>query len=154
MKFIIRKAFLNDAEDIYSILLPYSDNGVILKRSKEDIEENIENFLAAEINNSVAGVISYYNYSNNLKEVRSLAVNKKYYKKGIGAALLMSLINDILKNYPKARIFALSYIPQFFIKNGFIEIPKDSLPEKIWKDCRNCAHRQNCNETALLFSKQ
>lgn len=152
MKFTIRNATNSDAKAIYSILLPYSDEGVIIKRTVEDIKQNIQNFFIAETKNDIMGVISYYNYSDNLKEVRSLAVKKKYYKKGVGIALLKGLLNILLEDYPKARIFALSIHPEFFKKSGFVEISKDTLPEKIWKDCQNCIHQNNCDETALLFS--
>jgi amino-acid N-acetyltransferase len=153
MKFIIRKALKRDIEDIYNILLPYAMDGIILERSQDEIKKNIKNFYIAEIKNKTEGVISYYSYSSNLKEIRSLAVSKEYYNNRIGASLLKELINIILKNYPRAKIFALSYVPQFFKKNGFSEVPKESLPEKIWKDCRNCAHQESCNETALVFTK-
>jgi N-acetylglutamate synthase-like GNAT family acetyltransferase len=153
VKFTIRIAKSDDIEQIYSILLPYSRDGIILGRSKEEINKNIDNFLVAEIKNIIAGVVSYYSYSSNLKEIRSLAVGKKYHKNGVGAALVKELIAFLLKNHSKSKIFALSYVPQFFVKNGFVEVLKESLPEKIWKDCRNCVHQEKCNETALVYLK-
>jgi amino-acid N-acetyltransferase len=153
MKLTIRKAIVSDADSIYSILIRYSVEGVILERTIADIKKNIDKFFIADIKNNIAGVISYYYYSDKLIEVRSLAVKKEYYKKGIGAALLKSLINLLLNDFPKAKIFVLSYHPLFFKKSGFIEVLKDSLPEKIWKDCKNCENQHNCGETALLLSR-
>lgn len=154
MKFIISKADSLNIDEIYSILNPYSHEGVILDRSKKDIGINIDKFLVAKIKNDIAGVISYYDYHDKLLEVRSLAVKKEYYKNGIGTALVKTLVKSLLNNFKNVKIFALSYHPQFFKKSGFIEVVKESLPEKIWKDCRNCAHQFDCSETALVYSKK
>ena len=153
MKFNIRKAQIQDIEGILVLLEPYSKNGVILERKKEDIESNIEKFFIAEFKNTIAGVVSYYNYSDTLIEIRSLAVVEDRHKLGIGSALLKALLKSLLNDYPDAKLFALTYQPLFFKKNNFEIVPKDSLPEKIWKDCKYCLHQDNCNETALVFIK-
>ncbi len=153
MKFIIGIAAYSDIDGIYSILNPYSSEGLILKRPRKDIEKNIDKFFTAKIKNNIAGVISYYKYSDELIEIRSLAVKKEYYNNNIGAALVGTLVNKLLKDYKNVKIFALSYVPDFFKKAGFIEVLRDSLPEKIWKDCKNCAHQYDCGETALVYSK-
>ena len=66
MKYIIRKALFSDIDDIHLLLKPYSKDGVILERSRKDIEESIDNFFVAVVNNKISGVISYYNYSDNI----------------------------------------------------------------------------------------
>jgi amino-acid N-acetyltransferase len=152
MKYNIRKAEVADIESIYSILKVYSVQGVILERSKDELNKNVEKFFVAEDNNTIAGVISYYDYSDILIEVRSLAVRNEHFKKGIGSALLKAVLAFLSNNYKGARIFALTYHPDFFRKYMFHEVSKESLPEKIWKDCKYCMNRENCGETALVFS--
>ena len=40
---------------------------------------------------------------------------------------------------------------EFFEKNGFVEIPKENIPEhKIWADCIKCKHFPICNEISLI----
>ena len=154
MKFTIGKAQNSDIDDINLLLKPYSREGVILERSREDIEKNIDKFFIAKINTNTAGVVTYYNYNNELLEIRSLAVKKEYYMKGVGAALVSTLVEELLKKFNNVKIFALTNHPQFFKKSGFVVVPKDTLPEKIWKDCRYCAHQLNCDETALIYSRK
>jgi amino-acid N-acetyltransferase len=33
---------------------------------------------------------------------------------------------------------------------GFIEVGKEELPQKVWKECINCVKFPNCDETAML----
>jgi amino-acid N-acetyltransferase len=96
------------------------------------------------------GCVSYYDYGQNLYEIRSLAVKAEYEKKGLGSKLVAAIITAIPAN-PLPKIFALSYSPEFFKKNNFFEVAKETLPEKIWKDCSKCVNLENCDETALVY---
>jgi amino-acid N-acetyltransferase len=151
MSYLIRTADERDVQSIHKLIKYYADEGIILERSIDDIKINISNFLVAVSENNVIGTITYYDYGNNLKEIRSLAVDKSYKGLEIGRNLLKKMIKNI-SPVNKAKIFTLTYRPGFFEKNGFIPVPKDDFPEKIWKDCTNCKDRENCGETALIYS--
>jgi len=150
MTYLIRIADLSDVEAIYKLIKYYAGEGVILERSIDDIRDNISNFLVAVSDDRIIGTVTYYDYGKNLKEVRSLAVDKIFHKKGIGKALLAELIRQMSPG-ASAKIFTLTYRPDFFEKNGFKPVPKDNFPEKIWKDCANCKDKENCGETALIY---
>jgi amino-acid N-acetyltransferase len=48
-------------------------------------------------------------------------------------------------------VLALTYQQRFFECLGFVEIPKESIPEhKIWADCIKCKHFPVCNEVSLI----
>ena len=147
----IRKAVAEDSDYIHNIISSYSEDGILLSRTLDDISHNIDNFLVAEIEGVIVGVITFYDYGDHLKEVRSLAVNKSYLRRGIGSSLLQALIRNLgAANKPK--IFVLTYTPAFFERNGFTVISMDNLPEKIWKDCMYCTKQDNCTETALEYT--
>lgn len=150
MAYIIRTADLSDAESIYRLIKFYAEEGVILERTMDDITDNISSFLVAVSGGRIIGSVTHYDYGKNLIEVRSLAVDKTFHGQGIGKALLSELIR---RTYSEAasKIFTLTYRPDFFEKNGFIRVPKDDFPEKIWKDCVNCKDEENCGETALIY---
>ena len=146
----VRKATGNDIDTIHEIIASYSEDGVLLARSLDDISFTLENFYVAELHNFVVGVITFYDYGDHLKEIRSLAVRKNYLRRGIGSTLLQRLIQDITAaNMPK--IFVLTYTPAFFERNGFAVIDMETLPEKIWKDCMYCKNQDTCHETALEY---
>lgn len=147
---VIRKASEDDIESIHEIINAYSGDGTLLSRSLDDIASAIDNFYVADVSGSIAGVITYHDYGDHLKEVRSLAVKKRFLRKGIGSLLLGKLIADLTAaNSPT--LFVLTYTPEFFKKNGFVEINMDTLPEKIWKDCMYCINYATCSEIALLY---
>ncbi len=147
----IRRATSEDIDTIHKIISSYSEEGILLSRSLDDISSNIDNFFVAEIGSVTVGVITFFDYGDHLKEVRSLAVNKHYLRRGIGSALLHALISH-LRTANTPRIFVLTYTPAFFERNGFTVINMDTLPEKIWKDCIFCTKQENCNETALEYA--
>lgn len=150
MEVYIRDAEEKDIEIIFSLLKSYALQGIILERDREDIWNNLHTFIVAEIDGSLKGVVTFYDYGENLKEIRSLAVDSRFQGMCIGRKLLKSVIERIRKN-SNARIFVLTYNPDFFKKNNFIEISKEEFPEKIWKDCAKCKDRENCSETALIY---
>ncbi len=154
MKVSVRKAVPSDIKLIHKLLKPFSADGTILERTVDDIAEDLDKFLIAENKRGIVGVVSYYDYGRALKEVRSLAVKKAFSRKKIGSLLLNTLVESLLDNYPQAKIFTLSYTPKFFQKNGFVAVDKETLPEKIWKDCRYCKDYDRCGETALILSRK
>lgn len=147
----VRKATSQDVDNIYNILQPYVIGEIILERSKDDILQHIEEFFIANENNSIVGTISFHDYGNNLFEIRSLAVNNQFKKHGAGRALVTELINQLRSDHTDCKIFTLTYVPEFFIKNNFKIVEKDTLPEKIWKDCVNCPKIDCCEEIALVY---
>jgi amino-acid N-acetyltransferase len=146
----IRSAVINDVDAIYKLIKHYSEIGVILERSIDDITSNINSFIVAVADDRIIGSVTYYDYGKNLIEVRSLAVEESFHKLGIGRALLLKLIDQV-KSKNESKIFTLTYRPDFFQKNGFIVVSKDNFPEKIWKDCDKCRDREKCGETALIY---
>ena len=152
MKITIRKAISADAEHILALLSPYVKKGILLPRSKEEIEKSSDTFTVAIANEKIIGVVSHYKYNNKLFEIRSLAVSSRHHHKGIGKQLVAHAIEDILLQHKDAKIFCLTYKPSFFKKAGFIVVAKETLPDKIWKDCQYCQHKDNCTETAMVYS--
>ncbi len=150
---VIKKAKNTDVVKIKSLLHQYVQKGIILDRSENEIIEELDRFYIAEKNGIVTGTVSYHDYGSSLKEIRSLVVNEANQKSGTGKLLIKKVISDILTNNSDAKIFTLTYVPEFFKRLNFHVVDKDTLPEKIWKDCNNCDHKDSCGETALVYSR-
>lgn len=47
------------------------------------------------------------------------------------------------------KVFVLTRVPEFFMKQGFVPTSKTLLPEKVMKDCDRCPRQHACDEVAL-----
>lgn len=156
----IRKAVISDAVNIQGIVNYYADKDKMLPRSLNEIYENIRDFWVyepgpskegrGEGNGGIAGCVALHITWEDLAEIKSLAVKEEYKKRGIGKTLLTECIEDA-KRLGVKKVFALSYMPEYFKKFGFKEVPKEQLPHKIWGECIKCPKFPNCGEISLLY---
>ena len=149
---MIRKASKEDVKGILKLLQPYVEKGIVLPRTEKDILSHLSLFYVAEDESGVTGVISHYKYSNTLMEIRSLAVRENLFDKKIGSALVKKVIQDLRAQSPDAKIFSLTLAPGFFLKCGFSTVEKETLPEKIWKDCSKCIKKDCCDEIPMVYN--
>ena len=84
-----------------------------------------------------------------LPTVRSLAVDQRFGRMGLGTALVSRLIDEAADRGLN-RVMALTYVPEFFHTLGFQTVPKATLPEKVWGICVKCYKFYNCDEIAVL----
>ncbi|HEK25372.1 MAG: N-acetyltransferase [Hydrogenobaculum sp.] len=144
----IRKAKIKDAPFIHELINEYAKEGVLLPRSLSSIYENIRDFFVATDNEKVIGVCALHIVWEDLAEIKSLAVEKNYVKRGIGKALVERCLEDA-SYYDIKTVFVLTYQVDFFKKMGFKLIQKETLPHKIWGECINCSKFPSCDEIAM-----
>jgi len=146
----IRRARVFDVLEIQSLIKYYADTDKMLPRSLNELYENIRDFWIEEENGVIIGCVALHVIWDNLAEIKSLAVKEKHAKKHIGKQLIDKCIEDA-KILGVGKVFALTYIPKYFKKYGFKEIPKEELPHKIWSECIKCTKFPDCGEIALLY---
>jgi amino-acid N-acetyltransferase len=147
----VRKANMSDTEHIFQLILHYAKEGKLLARSYNSIYENLQSFYVAVENDVVIGISSLHILDRDLAEVRSLAVDANHSRKGVGKALVTEIMKDT-KVLEIAKLIALTYQIDFFTKLGFMQVNKNDLPQKMWKDCLNCSKLHSCDETAMLIN--
>ncbi|MEO1941287.1 MAG: N-acetyltransferase [Campylobacterales bacterium] len=148
----LRPATLREILEIEMLLTPYVKEGVILERSRDEIAQNIRSYLLLYSNRQLVGVGALHIYTPQLGELRSIAIREEFRGKGFGKFLVEGLIREG-KRLGLRDLLVLTYQKVFFEKLGFIEIPKEAIPEKkIWNDCIKCPFFPVCNEVALLKS--
>lgn len=148
----IRPAVLNDVDGIFDLLELYVAQGIVLRRSKEDIGFFIGNFTIAEFQGKVCGCAALRDYGNDLLELRSVVISPELQGKGIGKLLAGAMIEKLREERSGWRLFTLTTTPAFFKSLGFREVAKEEFPEKIWSDCSKCPKFHCCDETALLIT--
>ncbi|MBN1941339.1 MAG: N-acetyltransferase [Candidatus Diapherotrites archaeon] len=145
---MIRKAKISDVKQIKALLSSYAAKGLLLDRSALSIYEQLRDFVVFEENSEIKACCALHICWEGLGEIRSLAVKEEHWRKGIGKGIVEECLAEA-KRLELQKVFTLTYVPDFFKKIGFQEIPKDVLPHKIWADCINCVKFPDCDETAM-----
>lgn len=149
-KVLVRGAKVHDAPEIARIVNGYAERGEMLPRPLAAVYQFLRDFSVAEMDGQVVGCAALSIFWGDLAEVRSLAVSESYRGCGIGRQLVRHLLREA-QALAIPRVFALTYKVRFFEALGFHQIPRDTLPRKIWRDCINCVRFTDCDETALII---
>lgn len=147
---IFRKAKITDVEEIHALISYYADKGLMLARPRTQLYEGLREFTIVEYQNRVIGTGSLHIIWKDLAEIRALAVAPEHCKKGIGRELVDMFLKEA-RELAVPRVFVLTYQQKFFEKCGFKIVAKESLPQKVWKECINCPKFPNCEEVAMVI---
>ena len=147
----IRPARVGDAERILSMINGYAQKQIMLPRSPMSVYEGIRNFVVADAaaDDTVVACGALHVVWGDLAEVRSLAVDPHWTKKGLGQLIVQRLIDDA-DQLGIARLFAFTYVPDFFARMGFRRAEHSELPHKVFGDCMNCPKFSACDEIAVI----
>jgi amino-acid N-acetyltransferase len=146
----IRQAKISDAEAIHALVTSYAELDIMLFLSMAEIYENLQQFTVAEVDGKVAGCCALQIVWSELAEIRSLAIDKAFLGKGIGKALAQAVLEQA-QVLGAGQVFTLTLETGFFEKLGFEEVPKESLPMKVWSECAKCSKKEKCDETAMIY---
>ncbi len=123
----------------------------MLHRSLESIYDSLREFQVAENGDGeIVGCVAVDVFWADLAEVKSLAVKDDNRRGGIGSALLAAGIEDAARLGVK-RLFALTYESDFFLRHNFEVIDRQTLPEKVWRECFACPKVDACDEIAMIL---
>jgi amino-acid N-acetyltransferase len=152
-----------DVAGICRLIQLYSDQGLLLPRSPEQVRKNLDNFLvvtenapASDAQQGVAaseerlmGCVALELYGPDLAEVRSLAVDPNSQNLGLGGRLLQATLATARRR-KIARVFAVTHAVPFFERHGFVAGSRHDLPEKIARDCADCPKARTCKLVAVV----
>ena len=145
----IRKARIQDIKQIQELINFFARNDLMLPRSMNELYENIRDFWVAEENKKIIGCCALHVCWDDLVEIKSLAVHKNKQNKGIGRTLVTTCLSEA-GDLGAKRIFALTYITDYFRRFGFKKIKNSELPHKVWAECINCCKFPDCQEVAMI----
>jgi len=144
-----REATLPDAEQIFRLISAYSEDGTLLPRSLPEICENVRDFIVLEHEGQIIGCGALHLYGPHLAEIRSITVERQHQKSGRGRLLVEGLLAQA-ERHQVGCICLFTRTPEFFARLGFTEAVRESLPDKINKDCVNCPRLHNCDEVTMV----
>ena len=147
----LRHARVTDAPAIKKLIDDCAAKDQMLPRSLADIYSRVREFWIVEHpDRGTVGCAALRVVWEDLGELRSLAVLPEFQSLGLGKKLTQAALDEAERlGLPK--VLALTYVPDFFRKMGFSDIPKEKLPHKVWSDCVNCPKFPTCDEVALIY---
>ena len=147
---MLRKATIDDIEKIYKLINDFAAKNVMLPRSLSELYENIRDFFVFIQDDTLVGCAALHIFWKDLAEIKSVAVLETTQRKGIGRKLVRGCIREARK-LRIAKMFVLTYVPEFFEKCGFRRVEKETLPHKIWSECVKCHKFPDCGEIPLIL---
>jgi len=147
---MLRKATIDDIEKIYKLINDFAAKNVMLPRSLSELYENIRDFFVFIQDDTLVGCAALHIFWKDLAEIKSVAVQETTQRKGIGRKLVRVCIREARK-LRIAKMFVLTYVPEFFEKCGFRKVEKETLPHKIWSECVKCHKFPDCGEIPLIL---
>ena len=132
----------------------YAAEDRMLERSRDFLLEHLRDFLIAEGKagppSTFLGCCALAVLTPDLAEVRSLAVRPEASGRGIGRSLVRACVAEA-RRLGVRRVFALTLVPEFFERCGFMLTSLGRLPEKSAAECPICPKRFKCDEHAMLL---
>ena len=146
----IRPARVDDVDAMGSLIARYAAEDRMLERSRDFLLEHLRDFVVAEDMDGFMGCCALAVLTPDLAEIRSLAVTPAASGRGVGKALVLACVAEA-RRLGLRRIFALTLVPEFFERCGFVLTSLGRLPEKSAAECPVCPKRSRCDEHAMLL---
>lgn len=125
----IRSANIEDVNGIIKLIEPLEKSGLLVKRSRERLETEINNFYIIERENQIIGCGALYSSeSNDQAELACMAIAPDYQSQGRGEKLFAHICKNA-KNMGLKQIFTLTtQATHWFIEHGFEKSSLQELP--------------------------
>ncbi|MCK5831325.1 MAG: amino-acid N-acetyltransferase [Methylococcales bacterium] len=127
----IRTASLHDIAGILELIKPLENQGLLVKRSREKLEMEINDYIVIERDGLIIGCTAFHPMNDKQSaEIACLAVHIDYQKSTRGNSLLEHLISKA-KAQKLNKLFVLStQTMHWFIERGFEPTEIDTLPKQ------------------------
>jgi len=127
----LRTAAIDDIGGILELISPLENSGVLVKRSREQLELDITDFTVIERDGMIIACAALFLFpKEEAAELACLAVHQDYQTQGRGDDLLQHIEWQARKKRMK-RIFTLTtQTMHWFVERGFSECSADDLPIK------------------------
>lgn len=125
----VRNASINDIGGILDLIRPLEQQGILVRRSREQLEQEIHQFTIIEKDGLIIGCAALYPYKEErMAEMACVAIHPEY-RDGNRGLLLLNHMKLQSKSQGIEQIFALTtHSLHWFREQGFMEIEVESLP--------------------------
>lgn len=125
----IRQAQLDDVSGLIALLTPFEEQGVVVYRSREQIELDINHFTVMVRDGKVIGCVAVYDYpSEGMAEVACMITSPEYSDSGRGSLLLNTALEQARAMNLSSVFVLTTQAEDWFKERGFKEHSPDDLP--------------------------
>ena len=125
----LRPAGIEDVGGILSVIEPLETEGVLVRRSRERLEQEIHNFFVDELDGRIVGCVALYPFPDTQAgEMACLAVAPDFRRGGRGDALLAAVEEAALEQGLQQLFVLTTRTAHWFIERGFKPVSPDDLP--------------------------
>lgn len=133
----IRPATTDDIVGIENLIRPLEQQGILIARSRQRLEEELGFFYVIERDGKIIGCSALYPLSPDSGEIASIAIDPDY-RSGQRGLDLLTFIEQKAKSLGFSQLFALTTRTlHWFIENGFVQVEPDKLPDERRKRYHN-----------------
>jgi len=124
-----RVATINDVNGILELITPLEEDGILVRRSREYIEMEINRFIVVERDGAVIACAALYPFADSdMAELTCLAVHPDYQRAGRGDALLQYIEKQARTTNIGQLIVLTTHTAHWFQERGFEKGDIQSLP--------------------------
>jgi len=125
----IRQARVEDIGGVLELIQPLEEQGILVRRSREMLETEIDRFVVAERDGTIVGCAALYHYpEEGAGELSCFAVDPNYRRAGRGDDIL-AMIEKLARSQGIARLFVLTtQTEHWFRERGFLPTAVQDLP--------------------------
>jgi len=125
----LRAATIEDVGGILKLLRPLEAEGILVRRNRELLEQEIDRFVVLEHDHRIVGCAALYPFPDEAAaELAALAVEAQSRDRGYGEAILNHMM-DIARSQKLKKLFVLTTrTAHWFIERGFVESDVSALP--------------------------
>ncbi len=127
----VREAQIDDIGGIFSLIKPLEEQGILVRRSREQLEQEIHKFTIIEKDSLVIGCAALYPYPDeSMAEMACVAIHPDYRDSNRGLDLLIAM-RQRCRNLGIKQLFVLTtHSLHWFREQGFYEVEVSALPMK------------------------
>jgi len=128
----IRSATLEDIGGIMELIKPLEQQGILVKRSREKLEMEINDYIVIERDGLIIGCTAFHVLQDQKNaEIACLAVHPDYRKGARGNRLLEHLTQDARRRAILNLYVRSTQTAHWFLERGFVPCDIEDLPETI-----------------------
>jgi len=125
----LRTASIEDIGGIMALISPLEEQGVLVKRSREQLELDIHNFTVIERDGMIIACAAMFPFAETrAAELACLAVHQDYQTQGRGDDLMQHIEWQARKKHMKKLFTLTTQTMHWFIERGYSECDADELP--------------------------